>query len=129
MNGLPIFVIAVRPSRYTYSFIEEMGDFTVNVPKRGMEHIVEGCGTYSGRDVDKFEKYKLTPIPSHKVKSPLIDECIIGYECRVIYKQDLIPENIKESVISNYYPLGDFHRLYFGEILQILADKDFAEKI
>ena len=48
--GRPFFIVAVRPSRYTYRFIEETGDFTVNVPRRGMEEIVSYCGTVSGRD-------------------------------------------------------------------------------
>jgi len=46
----PVFVVAVRPSRYTHRLIEETGEFTVNVPRKGMEEIVEYCGTVSGRD-------------------------------------------------------------------------------
>lgn len=33
----PIFMILVRPSRYTHKLIEETGDFTVNVPKKDMK--------------------------------------------------------------------------------------------
>ncbi len=50
------FMVAVRPSRYTHDFIENTGEFTVNVPNRGMESIVSYCGTVSGKDHDKFEE-------------------------------------------------------------------------
>jgi len=49
-------MVAVRPSRYTHDFIENTGEFTVNVPNRGMESIVSYCGTVSGKDHDKFEE-------------------------------------------------------------------------
>ena len=32
--GRPVFLVLVRPSRHTYSRLEEVGEFTVNVPPR-----------------------------------------------------------------------------------------------
>ncbi len=127
--SLPVFVIAVRPSRYTYRFIESTNDFTVNVPSKGMEDIVNACGTFSGRTVDKFKEYNLTPLKSQNIKSPLIKECIIGFECKVIYKQDLIPEKIPGEVKEKYYIGGNFHRLYFGKIIDIMVEEDFEERL
>ncbi|TKJ45032.1 flavin reductase, partial [Candidatus Aerophobetes bacterium Ae_b3b] len=42
--GKPVFIVLVRPSRYTYGFIEKIGQFTVNVPFPEMEEIVSFCG-------------------------------------------------------------------------------------
>jgi len=75
--GKPFFMVAVRPSRYTHKFIEETGDFTVNVPKKGMEKIVNYCGSVSGREHDKFKEKGLTMTPGKKVNSPIISDCII----------------------------------------------------
>ena len=122
--GKPFFIVAVRPSRYTYQFIEETGDFTVNVPRRGMEETVNYCGTVSGRDHDKFKEKSLTPLPSKQVKSPIIEECIIHYECRVAYKTKVVREDLPSSILSSCYPSGDYHTLYFGEILAVYADKN-----
>jgi flavin reductase (DIM6/NTAB) family NADH-FMN oxidoreductase RutF len=52
--GLPVMIVLVRPSRYTYSFIEESRVFTVNVPSPDMRDLLQLCGTRSGREVDKL---------------------------------------------------------------------------
>lgn len=38
----------------------------------------------SGRDVDKFDKFRLTPRPAETVAAPLIEECLANIECRVV---------------------------------------------
>ena len=123
-----VFVIWVRPSRYTYELMEETGDFTVNVPATGMEEIVSYCGTVSGRDYDKFSEKNLTPVPSRYVKSPIIEECIIHYECKVIHKNDVVPETLSDWMKRDMYPRGDYHRLYFGEVVATYADKNLGEE-
>lgn len=127
--GKPIFVVLVRPSRYTFECIEHTGDFTVNVPAKGMEDIVTYCGTVSGRDYDKFAEKGLTAVQGKTVKSPIIAECVIHYECKVVHRNDVIPDNLAQSIISTAYPAGDFHRLYFGEILDVYADEGAESKL
>jgi len=39
-------------------------------------------GNCSGRDVNKFAKFGLTPQPAAKVVAPLISECYANFECR-----------------------------------------------
>lgn len=115
----PVFVVAVRPSRFTHEFIEQTGEFTVNVPKEGMEETVNYCGEVSGRKHDKFKKCKLTLVAGKKVKSPVIKQCKIHYECKVMYrfkvKRDLIPTVMRRK----FYPKGNYHTLYFGQILAV----------
>jgi flavin reductase (DIM6/NTAB) family NADH-FMN oxidoreductase RutF len=113
----PTFIVLVRPSRHTYKLIEETGEFTVNIVPPQLKEVVQYCGTVSGRDHDKFKEKNLTAIPSKKVKTPIIKECILHFECEVIYKNDLIPSELEKSVINSLYPKGDFHHFYFGEIL------------
>jgi flavin reductase (DIM6/NTAB) family NADH-FMN oxidoreductase RutF len=113
----PIFIVMVRPSRYTYKLIEETGEFTVNIATPELKEVVQYCGTVSGRDHNKFKEKKVTAIPSKEVKTPIIKECILHFECRIVYKNDLIPSELEKSIIQKLYPKGDFHRVYFGEIL------------
>ncbi|MGA2465936.1 MAG: flavin reductase family protein [Thermodesulfobacteriota bacterium] len=113
----PIFIVMVRPSRYTYKLIEETGEFTVNIATPELKEVVQYCGTVSGRDHNKFKEKQLTAIPSKEVKTPIIKECILHFECRVVYKNDLIPSELEKSIIQTLYPKGDFHRVYLGEIL------------
>lgn len=117
--GKPVFIVLVRPSRYSYGLIEKSGEFTVNVPYPEMEEIVSFCGTVSGRNHNKFKEKNLTPLPGKKVKCPTIKESSIHYECRVVYKNDVIPKELFPDIPPEYYPEGDYHRVYFGEILAV----------
>ena len=113
----PKFLVLVRPSRYTYEFIEDSGEFTVNVPTPEMAQFVEFCGTHSGRDVDKLAEFDVATTPGQKVNSITVDDCPIVYECRVAFKSDIVPEALASEIPPRYYADGDFHRVYFGEIL------------
>ncbi|NQS90351.1 flavin reductase, partial [Patescibacteria group bacterium] len=69
-----------------------------------------------------FKEKGLTCIPGKNVKSPIIEECVLHYECRVLHKNDIMPARVPQNVTSEYYPQRDYHRIFFGEILSVLAD-------
>jgi len=54
-----------------------------------MVEIVDRCGIVSGRKLDKFAKFQLTPVPAEKVRPPLIAECPINIGCRVLEIQEV----------------------------------------
>lgn len=115
--GKPVFMVLVRPSRHTYEFIERNGEFTVNVPTPSMREVVLFCGSVSGRNHDKFKEKKLTPLPGRKVRCPVIGDCSVSFECRVVHKNDVVPVTLFSDIPPEYYPEGDYHRVYFGEIV------------
>lgn len=119
----PVFVVAVRPSRYTHKLIEETGEFTVNVPGKGMKETVKYCGSVSGREHDKFKERGLTLMPGKKVKAPIISECAINYECKVVYKTQFVQRMVPGEAVKKWYPEEDYHTLYFGEIVAAHADE------
>jgi len=47
----PIFMVAVRDSRHTFTLIEDAADFTVSIPSGDMQKEIMFCGTKSGRDL------------------------------------------------------------------------------
>jgi flavin reductase (DIM6/NTAB) family NADH-FMN oxidoreductase RutF len=122
--GLPVWTVLVRPSRYTYELIEQTGDFTISVPGPGMEKACQICGSSSGRGRDKLALAGLKAAPARKVSSPVIEGCIVQYECRVLHKSDLQPGTLVQSILTGSYPNGDFHRTYWGEIVAAYADTD-----
>ncbi len=114
-HGNPILVIAVAPPRYSWRFLEEVGEFAIAVPDDRLRAAVDLCGTKSGRDMDKFSAAGLTPIPSAHIRAPSILECPINIECRVYTKVApphslLTPEHRKR-------PLEEQHTIYFAEVL------------
>jgi flavin reductase (DIM6/NTAB) family NADH-FMN oxidoreductase RutF len=120
--GREMCLVLVRPSRYTHGCIEATGDFTVNVPPPELAEQVLFCGTKSGRDHDKFAECGFTATPGREVKSPTIGECVLCYECTVVQKNDVIPEQFAPQVVRECYGAGDFHRVYYGEIVATYAD-------
>jgi flavin reductase (DIM6/NTAB) family NADH-FMN oxidoreductase RutF len=127
--GRPAFLVLVRPSRHSYSRLEEVPEFTVNVPPRDLAAGVHLCGTVSGRDHDKFQEADLTPVASRQVRPPIIQECVVHYECRVLHRNDVIPDALAQAVLDDAYAQGDFHRVYFGEIVAAYADQDAAHRL
>jgi flavin reductase (DIM6/NTAB) family NADH-FMN oxidoreductase RutF len=114
--GKPIFMVMVRPSRYTYAFIEASGEFTVSLPLSGMQAALNICGTQSGRDTDKLAVAGLKLAAGQKTAAPVVAGCGLYYECRVVYKQAMLPAAAGQ-IKNQWYPEGNFHTLYFGEIL------------
>ena len=116
--GKPIFTVFVRESRYTKELLDRNPQFTVNIPMGGdVKEILKVCGTKSGRDMDKFAAMNLTPVEPEVISVPGILELPLTLECKVIYKQDQDPAAIEAVSMEKYYPNGDFHTAYYGEIV------------
>ena len=96
--GKSIFIVLVRSSRYTYSRLEDVNEFTVNVPSEELAEAVALCGTVSGREFDKFHKTNFTQITLPEVQVPIVEECHIHYVCRIVHRHDLIPEMLDQSI-------------------------------
>ena len=128
--GKWICTVLVRPSRYTYGCCNATGDFTVNVPYPSQSKEALVCGTRSGRDLDKFTECGFSAAPSHcpEIASPYIAECGLAYECKTVLFNEVIPANLSDEIDGSAYPAGDYHRVYFGEVLAAHADPDFAER-
>lgn len=122
--GKTIMLVMVRPSRYTYTLIEQSDTFTVCVPAPDMRQAVAYCGKYSGRDGDKLQACHLSLLPSTQVTTPGIAGCPVIYECRIVHKNDVVPPTLAPDITA--YPRGDYHRMYSGEIVAVRALPDAA---
>lgn len=113
----PIMMVMVRYSRYTYELMEKAADFTVSIPPAGdLKKDLAVAGTKSGRNIDKFKECSLTAKNSRFIESPIIKECDLVYECKIVYKQEMQPENLAEEYRTRCYANDDYHVMYFGEI-------------
>ena len=79
----PMAYISVRPSRHSYDMIKETGEFVINLTTEDLTYATDYCGVTSGRDVDKWERCKLTKIEADEVNVAMIEECPVNIECRV----------------------------------------------
>lgn len=116
--GKPVFTALVRYSRHTYQLVEQADEFTVSFPLNGqLKKALGFCGSKSGRDVNKFDELSLTAVDGKDVTSPMIDECDLHYECKVVFKQPMDPEKLQESIKGDCYPEDNYHVIYYGEIV------------
>ncbi|MCD4681711.1 MAG: flavin reductase family protein [Bacteroidales bacterium] len=85
LSGSPLTLgISVGQKSFTGEKIKENKDFTVNIATVEIMDEADFCGITSGRNTDKFEISGLTKIPSSYIQSPIIKECPINFECKLV---------------------------------------------
>lgn len=119
MWNKPFVQVVVRPSRYTYEFMEKYDSFTLNVFPDKYRDTLLMLGSKSGRDIDKIAESKLSPESSIKIHAPCFNEAELVLEAKKMYWQDMVPEHFINRDIMKQYPQNDFHRIYFGELVHI----------
>lgn len=102
--------IGVQPSRHSHGLIREAGEFVINIPGEELLDEVEYCGFVSGRDEDKFAGHGLTPIPGTAIQTPIIAECPINLECKLVHT----------------LPLGS-HDLFVGEVVAVQLSEEVLD--
>ncbi len=114
----PVLTVLVRPQRHTYELLKGTNEFTVSVPTtRDIKEQLSFAGTHSGRDVDKFNGHGITAAPAQAVNAPIVRECGLHFECRILLRQDMTGDRMDGSLRAKVYPTGDYHTMYFGEIV------------
>ena len=114
----PVFMVMVRYSRYTYELLKDAKEFTVSLPiDVDLSKQLSICGKKSGRDVDKFKLCDLTPATANKVDAPIIAECDLHYECKILFKQDIKEAELDNEFKDTFYKDNNFHVLFYGEIV------------
>ena len=126
MWNKPIAMVVVRPSRYTYEFMEEHDTFTLSVLPESHRQALTICGETSGRDVDKIKLAGLTPVPSLVVGAPGFDEAELIIECRKMYTAPFESHRFLDPQIIKHYPDGDLHLMTFGEVVAIRGTSDYV---
>ena len=115
----PVFTVLVRPTRFTYHLMQSAGFFTVNILPGQYKKELALCGTRSGRDMNKAEECGFTMKKGICTDTYYIDQSHIHFECSIVHKHKLDPAALDQMIISRYYPLKDFHMVYYGEVMGV----------
>lgn len=117
--GKPVVTVYVRPNRFTYGFMEENGFFTLSFYPEEYRKDLAVLGKLSGRDCDKLAETSLTP--AFLAEGVTFNEAETTLVLKKLYAQDLdtaaIPPEIRERVYGDGRP----HRMYIGEVVDIIA--------
>lgn len=101
----PMIAIALGKNKYSGGGIKTFRAFSINVPGVGLMEKVDYCGLVSGKQIDKSTLFQV--IPGKETGAPLIEECPVCLECRLVEVLDL-PSN----------------EVFIGEIVGALANPD-----
>jgi len=107
----PMCYISVRQNRHSFGILHRYMDFVINLTTKNMIFETDWCGIKSGKDYNKFETLKLTPIKSDHVKAPMILESPVNIECKV-----------KETK-----QLGS-HDMFIADVMAIHVDENLIDK-
>ena len=103
----PMLTFSYNKDRYSYELINKTGEFTVNIPSASMADKIDYCGLISGRKMDKITRLKLNIAKSQYIQTPILLDCPVNYECRMMDKMEIGGRII-----------------VFAEILDIKIDED-----
>ncbi len=115
---MPMAMMLVRPERHTYMLLEDAEDFTLSFPSGNMKDELMGCGSTSGRDVNKFERFHLEAVEGRATHSPVIGGCGTYLECRITVKEDLGCAKLLTDEIDHWYEGEGKHILYHGKVVE-----------
>jgi flavin reductase (DIM6/NTAB) family NADH-FMN oxidoreductase RutF len=79
----PLIACIVSNADFSFAALRATGESVIAIPAVKLAPKVIKIGNSSGRDIDKFAKFGLTPVPAERVEAPLIAECFINLECKV----------------------------------------------
>jgi flavin reductase (DIM6/NTAB) family NADH-FMN oxidoreductase RutF len=79
----PLVGCVISGRNSSFDALKATKECVINIPTQEWAKQVVGIGNCSGRTVDKFTKFGLTPVPAAQVAAPLIEECYASLECRV----------------------------------------------
>ena len=80
----PIVGCVISNRNYSFRILKKTGECVINIPTLELAAKTVRVGNTSGRKIDKFKAFRLTPVAASRVKAPLIDECYANLECQVV---------------------------------------------
>jgi len=98
----PLYGVAISPKRFTHALILEAGEFGVNFLPFDRAGIIAAVGGSTGREVDKFEAFKIAEEKPVLTSVPILAEAYAAYECKLV----------------GHHAFGD-HTWFVGEIVMV----------
>jgi flavin reductase (DIM6/NTAB) family NADH-FMN oxidoreductase RutF len=80
----PLVACVVGNVNHSFAALRATKECVIAIPAVELAPKVVGIGNCSGRDVDKFRGFRLTPTPAQSVSPPLVAECFANLECKVV---------------------------------------------
>ena len=79
----PLVGCVINAANYSFAAFRATGECVIAIPARKLAAKVVKVGNSTGRDIDKFKAFGLTPAPAQRVTPPLVAECFANLECKM----------------------------------------------
>ena len=120
MWNKPVAFAVIRPTRYTFEFVESRKRFTLSFFSQNYKKALGIFGSKSGRDCDKVAESGLTPFFTES-GAPAYEEAKLILDCSAIYSQILDESAFLDSeALKKWYSSDPLHKLYVAEINDVL---------
>lgn len=106
-----LIAAVIGPWDHSYQALRKAGECVIAIPTVDLAGKVVDIGNCSEEQIDKFERFGLTPIPADQVGAPLIAECAANIECHVA----------DASVVDRY-------NLFLLDAVRVWTDPDRKER-
>ena len=113
----PQIAVALAP-HHTNLGMEAHREFSVNVPGKRLVAETDYCGIYSGNKVDKSALFSV--FRGELEHAPMIEECSVAMECRLVQQVSLAKHTIYIGSIENIF--ADEYRVANGRITDAELD-------
>jgi flavin reductase (DIM6/NTAB) family NADH-FMN oxidoreductase RutF len=80
----PLVACVVSSANHSFAALKATRECVIAIPALELAAQVVKVGNSSGRDIDKFAAFGLTPLPAERVSPPLVAQCFANLECKVI---------------------------------------------
>ena len=80
----PRIACLVSGANHSFAALRKTRECVIAIPPAALAPQVVEVGNASGRDLDKFAAFGLTPVPAKRVAAPLVAECFADLECKVV---------------------------------------------
>ncbi len=115
-----VATIYLRDSRYTKELLDQSKKFSITFFDESYKRALKYLGAVSGRNEDKLAGARLNI--NRDLNVPFIDEGNFVLICRKLSSTPILPEHFADKKIADdFYKDGDYHTMYIGEILDLLA--------
>ncbi|MGB5933956.1 MAG: flavin reductase family protein [Anaerolineae bacterium] len=98
----PLYGVAISPKRFSHDLVLEAGEFGVNFLPFDKAGMIAAVGGSTGREVDKFEAFKIAEEKLVSTSVPILAEAYAAYECKLV----------------SHHTFGD-HTWFVGQILRV----------
>jgi len=79
----PLVGCVLSNRNYSFESLTASRECGINIPTVEIASQMVKCGNASGRKIDKFARFGLTPVAATRIAAPLVAECYANLECRI----------------------------------------------